>query len=99
MAAPARIGSTLGGKYRVDRLLGEGGMGVVYEATRVEIGDRVAVKLMLHDAARSPERVSQRSSARRPKSAWSTREPSAFGSAAGSGSRRSSNSWIACRQR
>ncbi|MBM4374845.1 MAG: serine/threonine protein kinase [Deltaproteobacteria bacterium] len=46
------LGRTLGGKYRVTRLLGSGGMGCVYEAENVALGKRVAVKL-LHVAAES----------------------------------------------
>ena len=42
----------LGGKdihgYRIDRCVGRGGMGVVYEATRIATGDVVAVKMMNH---------------------------------------------------
>jgi hypothetical protein len=39
-------GTTLAGKYRVDRLLGEGGMGKVYRAERLTDGRAVAVKLV-----------------------------------------------------
>jgi eukaryotic-like serine/threonine-protein kinase len=34
------------GTYRIDRLIGEGGVGVVYEATQVATGERVAIKLV-----------------------------------------------------
>jgi serine/threonine protein kinase len=40
------IGSTIDGKYRVDSKLGEGGMGAVYCATRLLIGDVVAIKVL-----------------------------------------------------
>jgi tetratricopeptide (TPR) repeat protein/predicted Ser/Thr protein kinase len=43
------------GPYRVLRLLGEGGMGVVYLAERTDLGNQVAVKI-LRDAWLSPAR-------------------------------------------
>jgi serine/threonine-protein kinase len=39
-------GSWLAGKYRVERVLGEGGMGVVVLATNVALRQRVAIKLL-----------------------------------------------------
>ncbi len=41
-----KSGDLLAGKYRVERVLGEGGMGVVIAATHLQLGQRVAVKLM-----------------------------------------------------
>ncbi len=40
------IGQILNGKYRLLRLVGEGGMGAVYEAQHVDTGRRVAVKVI-----------------------------------------------------
>src|SRR5262249_14277913 len=39
----------LAGKYRVDRVLGIGGMGMVVAATHLELDQRVALKFMLAD--------------------------------------------------
>jgi eukaryotic-like serine/threonine-protein kinase len=44
--APVEPGDILAGKYRVERLLGTGSMGVVVAAVHVELGQRVAVKFM-----------------------------------------------------
>src|SRR5262245_3643235 len=43
------IGRTIDGKYRIEGLIGAGGMGSVYRATRLMIGDSVAIKLMRHE--------------------------------------------------
>ena len=48
---PIRIGEILAGKYRVERVLGMGGMGVVVEAVHIELDQRVALKFMLPEAA------------------------------------------------
>lgn len=40
------LGKTLDGRYRVIRLMGQGGMGAVYEAEHVKLGGRVAVKVL-----------------------------------------------------
>jgi len=39
-------GTVLGGKLRIERVIGRGGMGVVYEATDQRLGRRVAIKLL-----------------------------------------------------
>jgi eukaryotic-like serine/threonine-protein kinase len=39
-------GGIIAGKYRVDRVLGSGGMGIVVAATHVELDQRVAIKLL-----------------------------------------------------
>lgn len=44
--ARARIGTVLRGKYRVDRVLGVGGMASVFSATHLRNANRVAVKIL-----------------------------------------------------
>ncbi|MBC7174386.1 MAG: serine/threonine protein kinase, partial [Polyangiaceae bacterium] len=39
-------GATIAGKYRVRRLLGQGGMGAVYKAENTAIGRTVAIKVL-----------------------------------------------------
>jgi len=40
------LGTVVGGKFRITREIGRGGMAAVYEAENVDIGKRVAVKLL-----------------------------------------------------
>lgn len=44
---PVNPGDILGGKYRVDHILGKGAMGVVVAATHLALQQRVALKFML----------------------------------------------------
>jgi eukaryotic-like serine/threonine-protein kinase len=53
--APVKPGDMLAGKYRVDRVLGIGGMGVVVQATHVQLEERVAIKFMLPQAAQNAD--------------------------------------------
>ena len=41
-----KLGSVLGGRYRVESILGHGGFGTVFEAIHVGTGQRVAVKAL-----------------------------------------------------
>ncbi len=54
-----QIGHTLGGKYQIVRLLGEGGMAFVYEAAHQRLQQRVAIKVLTPEFARDPELVSR----------------------------------------
>ena len=50
-------GDTLAGKYQLVKKLGEGGMGVVYEAVHTRIHQRVAIKMLLPEVLDLPEVV------------------------------------------
>ncbi|MEI8256829.1 MAG: serine/threonine-protein kinase, partial [Deltaproteobacteria bacterium] len=51
------VGQSIGGKYRLTRVLGAGGMGAVYEAVNTWTDRRVALKLMLAAHAQSPGQI------------------------------------------
>jgi serine/threonine-protein kinase len=50
-------GEVIGGKYRIGRLLGRGGMGAVYEAEHIELAKKVAVKILLPESSVKPHQV------------------------------------------
>ena len=51
------VGALLAGRYQIKRLCGEGGMGRVYEAEHIEIGKRVAIKVLHPAYSRTPDLV------------------------------------------
>ncbi len=53
-ALPVNAGDVVAGKYRIERVLGAGGMGIVVCARHLQLDDRVAIKLV------HPEVVSNR---------------------------------------
>ncbi|MDF3067521.1 MAG: Protein kinase [Polyangiaceae bacterium] len=55
MEAPVQEGDLLAGKYRVEKVLGYGGMGVVVSAFRNDLEQRVAVKFLSQAAAERPD--------------------------------------------
>jgi serine/threonine-protein kinase len=52
-------GHVLLGKFRVERVLGEGGMGVVLEATHLQLDERVALKFLKREAIAQPDVVAR----------------------------------------
>jgi eukaryotic-like serine/threonine-protein kinase len=55
--ASVRPGDVIAGKYRVQRVLGSGAMGIVVAATHIELDELRAIKLMLPGAAKDPRLV------------------------------------------
>lgn len=52
-------GEVLAGKYRIEKILGSGGMGVVVAAYHIHLEDKVAIKFLLPDALAKEEVVSR----------------------------------------
>jgi len=52
---PLSAGRTLGEKFEIVGVLGEGGMGIVYDARRIAEGDRVALKVIHQHLAGDPQ--------------------------------------------
>ena len=69
-----RAGDVLGAKYRLDSVLGEGGMGVVWRATHLETESAVAVKLV-----KSSELEARRRFAREARLAAAMKHPHVVG--------------------
>ncbi|MGH9802124.1 MAG: SUMF1/EgtB/PvdO family nonheme iron enzyme [Blastocatellia bacterium] len=58
-ALGAQVGRVLGGRYQLDLCIGSGGMGEIYRARRLHIGDTVAVKVLRPDVIEN-EKTRQR---------------------------------------
>jgi eukaryotic-like serine/threonine-protein kinase len=57
--APLEVGQLVAAQYRVQRIVGVGGMGFVYEAIREQTGERVAIKCLLRSLASEPDCVTR----------------------------------------
>src|SRR3954465_531507 len=57
MSNEVHEGQILAGKFRIERVLGQGGMGVVVAATHLQLDQRVALKFLLPEALSNPEAV------------------------------------------
>jgi eukaryotic-like serine/threonine-protein kinase len=53
------VGVVLGGRYQIERLIGEGGMGAVYQAEHMHMHKRLAVKVLHPEMSRLPEVVAR----------------------------------------
>jgi serine/threonine protein kinase len=57
--SPVQSGEIIAGRYRVDRVIGAGGMGVVVSATDTRLGSPVAIKFLHPDALEHAEIVAR----------------------------------------
>jgi serine/threonine-protein kinase len=57
VTAGCKPGDVVGGKYRIDRVLGSGGMGTVFGATHLDLRHTVAIKTLDSRVARDPDMV------------------------------------------
>ena len=58
-AVRSLVGSVLEGSYRIEGVLGEGGMGAVYAATHLRLEKRVAVKVMARELTANSEALAR----------------------------------------
>jgi serine/threonine-protein kinase len=58
-SSPVKEGDLLAGKYRVERVLGVGGMGIVVAARHEQLDQPVAIKFVRDDALGNPEAVAR----------------------------------------
>ena len=64
--ASARLGTRIAGKFRLERVLGVGGMGVVYQAVNEATSRRFAIKIVHPEVTRDPagrERIAREATA------------------------------------
>jgi eukaryotic-like serine/threonine-protein kinase len=54
-----KVGDVIDGKYRVDGVLGTGGMAVVWSAHHLQLDERVALKVLRRDCAENPEALTR----------------------------------------
>src|SRR5258708_32544769 len=59
MASGVQAGQILAGKYRVDRVLGAGAMGIVVAAPHLGLDTRVAIKFLMPEMLREEEAVAR----------------------------------------
>ena len=59
MSDEVHEGDVLAGKFRIERVLGQGAMGVVVAATHIQLDERVALKFLLPEALANADAVAR----------------------------------------
>ena len=56
---PVVPGQVLAGKFRIERIVGEGGMGIVAEATHLQLEEKIALKFLRREVMKMPDVVAR----------------------------------------
>jgi serine/threonine protein kinase len=56
---PVEVDQVIAGKYRIERVIGAGGMGVVVAAQHIQLGRRVALKFLVRESMSDAEAVNR----------------------------------------
>ena len=59
IVAGVHVGDVLAAKFRIEKILGAGGMGVVVAAHHIHLDEKVAIKFLLPEALNNPEAVAR----------------------------------------
>jgi len=59
LAGIPEVGEVLAGRYRIEGVLGVGGMGIVVEATHLQLGEKVAIKFLKNDDFEDENRIAR----------------------------------------
>ncbi len=90
---PLPLGIVVAGKYRIEEILGQGGMGLVVRATHLQLGEPVALKFLHVDLAQDARHVERFLREARAQARIKSTDPAWRGCTTSARSRTESRSW------